>query len=265
MRPCSSSASSSSGSRCAAARITSSTRVVSAEGFDIILAPNAWYQANYRKRSIRSALGDRRPWRFGMESSTPARVLVVAHKTAATPALIEAVRERAARGPAAFTLLVPNPAHGLHASSTPRTMTSGEAQTVLDLAIPLLEEAAGAPVDGHGRRPVADERDPGRDQPPRLRRGDHLDAAGPRLEVAEARPAEQGHRARPAGHDGHRARPRSATVPAGDAGRGRAGRAAPASVDQNASSSHGSSSGRERAHLGRLRRSRAARPCSVAS
>jgi hypothetical protein len=36
------------------------------------------------------------------------RVLVVAHKTAATPALIEAVRERAAKGPATFTLLVPN-------------------------------------------------------------------------------------------------------------------------------------------------------------
>ena len=57
--------------------------------------------------------------RFGMESSTPARVLVVAHKTAATPALIEAVRERAARGAAAFTLLVPNPAHGLHAVMDP--------------------------------------------------------------------------------------------------------------------------------------------------
>src|SRR4029450_4376030 len=46
-----------------------------------------------------------------MESSDPARVLVVAHKTAATPALLEAVRERAARGPARFHLLVPNPQH----------------------------------------------------------------------------------------------------------------------------------------------------------
>ena len=55
-----------------------------------------------------------------MESSTPARVLVVAHKTAATPALIEAVRERAARGAATFTLLVPNAAHGLHAVDRPR-------------------------------------------------------------------------------------------------------------------------------------------------
>ena len=42
-----------------------------------------------------------------MSASTPARVLIVANRTAATPPLIEAVRERAARGPCAFTLLVP--------------------------------------------------------------------------------------------------------------------------------------------------------------
>src|SRR6476660_5038738 len=39
-----------------------------------------------------------------------ARVLIVANKTAATPALVEAVRERAATGPAEFVMLVPNPA-----------------------------------------------------------------------------------------------------------------------------------------------------------
>ena len=83
-----------------------------------------------------------------MESSTPTRVLVVAHKTAATPALIQAVRERAQRGPAAFTLLVPNAAHGLHKVVDPEDQDAGEAQTVLDLALPLLEEAAGAPVEG---------------------------------------------------------------------------------------------------------------------
>ena len=83
-----------------------------------------------------------------MESSTPARVLVVAHKTAATPGLIEAVRERAARGPAKFTLLVPNPAHGLHAVVDPEDVEQGEGQQVLELAIPLLEEAAGGPVEG---------------------------------------------------------------------------------------------------------------------
>ena len=83
-----------------------------------------------------------------MESSTPARVLVVAHKTAATPALIEAVRDRAGRGPATFTLLVPNPAHGLHAVMDPEDVEHTEGEQVLELAIPLLEDAAGAPVDG---------------------------------------------------------------------------------------------------------------------
>jgi hypothetical protein len=84
-----------------------------------------------------------------MESSTStSRVLVVAHRTAATPALIEAVRERAARGPATFTLLVPNPAHGLHRVVDPEDQEVSEAQTVLDLALPLLEEAAGGHVEG---------------------------------------------------------------------------------------------------------------------
>ena len=83
-----------------------------------------------------------------MESSAPARVLVVAHKTAATPSLIEAVRERAQRSPAKFTLLVPNPAHGLHVVVDPEDIEEGEGQQVLELAIPLLEEAAGGKVEG---------------------------------------------------------------------------------------------------------------------
>ena len=83
-----------------------------------------------------------------MESSSPARVLVVAHKTAATPTLIEAVRERAARGPAAFTLLVPNPAHGLHRVIDPEDQGPNEGEQILELALPLLEQAAGARVEG---------------------------------------------------------------------------------------------------------------------
>jgi hypothetical protein len=83
-----------------------------------------------------------------MESSAPARVLVVAHKTAATPALIEAVRERAQRSPAKFTLLVPNPAHGLHVVVDPEDVEESEGHQVLELAIPLLEEAAGDRVEG---------------------------------------------------------------------------------------------------------------------
>jgi hypothetical protein len=83
-----------------------------------------------------------------MESSSPTRVLVVAHKTAATPALIQAVRERAQRGPCTFTLLVPNATHGLHKVVDPEDQDVGEAQTVLDLALPLLEQAAGSSVEG---------------------------------------------------------------------------------------------------------------------
>jgi hypothetical protein len=83
-----------------------------------------------------------------VESSSPARVLVVAHKTAATPTLIEAVRERAARGPAKFTLLVPNPAHGLHRVIDPEDQEANEGEQILELALPLLEQAAGAPVQG---------------------------------------------------------------------------------------------------------------------
>jgi hypothetical protein len=83
-----------------------------------------------------------------MESSAaPARVLVVANKTAATPALIAAVRERAQRSPASFTLLVPAPAHGLHKVVDPEDQDRSEAEDTLELALPLLEEAAGAPVE----------------------------------------------------------------------------------------------------------------------
>jgi hypothetical protein len=83
-----------------------------------------------------------------MESSTPARVLVVAHRTAATPALLDAVRERVARGPAAFTLLVPNTPHGLHRIVDAEDQGDDAAHAVLELALPLLEEAAGGPVEG---------------------------------------------------------------------------------------------------------------------
>jgi hypothetical protein len=84
-----------------------------------------------------------------MESAqTPSRVLVVAHKTAATQPLLDAVRQRAAEGPAQFTLLVPNPAHGLHKAVDPEDLDADEAQGVVDHALPLLSEAAGSPVEG---------------------------------------------------------------------------------------------------------------------
>jgi hypothetical protein len=84
-----------------------------------------------------------------MESSDqPARVLVVANRTAATPALLNAVKERAERGPARFTLLVPNTSRGIERFADPEDHAETEAQSTLELALPLLEEAVGAEVTG---------------------------------------------------------------------------------------------------------------------
>ena len=80
-----------------------------------------------------------------MESA--ARVLVVANKTAATPALLDAVRERAARGACEFSLLIPNATHGLHKVVDPEDQSEGEAEATIELALPLMAAAAGAPVD----------------------------------------------------------------------------------------------------------------------
>jgi hypothetical protein len=76
-----------------------------------------------------------------MEASSRARVLVVANRTAATPKLLEAVRQRAARGPCTFTLLVPALAHVVDPDND-------VVERTLELALPLIEEAAGSPVKG---------------------------------------------------------------------------------------------------------------------
>jgi hypothetical protein len=78
----------------------------------------------------------------------PTRVLVVAHKTAATQPLLDAVRERASRGPCTFVLLVPNTAHGLHKLVDPEDLDPSEALAVIDQAAPLLSQAAGSDVEG---------------------------------------------------------------------------------------------------------------------
>jgi hypothetical protein len=66
-------------------------------------------------------------------------VLIVAHRTAATPALLDEVRRRAAAPDCTFTLLVPRPYWDADTE---------EAGITLELAIPLLEEAAGGHVEG---------------------------------------------------------------------------------------------------------------------
>jgi hypothetical protein len=48
-----------------------------------------------------------------------ARVLVVANRTAESPELLNALRERQARGPCEFTLLVPSTPHGLAWAADP--------------------------------------------------------------------------------------------------------------------------------------------------
>jgi hypothetical protein len=74
-----------------------------------------------------------------MESPHARRILIVANRTAATPRLLAEVGARAARGPCRFTLLVPRPFWD------PDTE---EAAITLELALPLLDEAAGGQVDG---------------------------------------------------------------------------------------------------------------------
>ena len=81
-------------------------------------------------------------------STDPARVLVVAHRTAAAPPLLDAVRRRAQQSPALFTLLVPKTVHGLARVLDPEDVSSEEAEAVLELALPLLEEATGTEVGG---------------------------------------------------------------------------------------------------------------------
>ena len=67
-----------------------------------------------------------------------AHVLVVAHRTAATPRLLDAVRERAASGDCSFTLLVPR---------TYWDPDTEQAAEIIELAQPLIEEAAGSRVE----------------------------------------------------------------------------------------------------------------------
>ncbi len=75
-------------------------------------------------------------------------VLVVAHQTAATSTLIEAVRERARGGPSRFHLVVPRRRRSGEKAANPQEIGVHEAREVLRNALPRLSEAAGTEVTG---------------------------------------------------------------------------------------------------------------------
>lgn len=94
------------------------------------------------------------------QSTGPTRVLVVANRTAATPGLVEAVRKRAARSRCVFTLLIPDVAFAYEGIVDPDDPPGADPEaplieqaagtfdswSVMELAVPLLEEASGHKV-----------------------------------------------------------------------------------------------------------------------
>jgi hypothetical protein len=77
------------------------------------------------------------------------RILVVADRIEPAPELLDSIRGRAARGPVECHVIVPNPAPAeWHPTHPERHDKLAEAGQVLAAALPLIEEAAGSPVDG---------------------------------------------------------------------------------------------------------------------
>jgi hypothetical protein len=83
-----------------------------------------------------------------MRASSPSRVLIVAHQTAGSPELIDAVRRRADAGPCTFTLLVPARSRALQRVVEGRDPAALEAEARLEAVIPVISEAAGELIVG---------------------------------------------------------------------------------------------------------------------
>jgi uncharacterized membrane-anchored protein len=78
-----------------------------------------------------------------------AQVLVVTDDPRPTPALLDALRGRAQRGPVGFELLVPNPAPAeWNPTQSERHLQQEDAKKVLNDALPAIQEAVKAPVGG---------------------------------------------------------------------------------------------------------------------
>ena len=81
-------------------------------------------------------------------AATTADVLVVAHETAATPALVDAIRARIARGPARFHLLIPNLAEHAELTESERQHRHADGERMLALALPVIQDAAAGAAEG---------------------------------------------------------------------------------------------------------------------
>src|SRR6185312_12012464 len=76
-----------------------------------------------------------------MRAINPARILIVAHRTADSRDLIDVVARRAAEGSCSFTLLVPTRPRGLHRVVDPEDHGVVEAEARLAEALPALSRA----------------------------------------------------------------------------------------------------------------------------
>ena len=83
-----------------------------------------------------------------MRSRSPVRVLIVAHQTADSPQLHEAIARRVEQGPCLFTLLVPARPRGLHRVVDPEDHGRADAEARLETALPALSQVAGQEVVG---------------------------------------------------------------------------------------------------------------------